>query len=72
MFEMQRNLVEFKNAEGETKRIPKFSYRQVVRILNHPFVRRYEAMHYPLVEELVENESLQNPIRQTLRDITVL
>lgn len=71
MFEMQRNLVEFKNAEGETKRIPKFSYRQVVRILNHPFVRRYEAMHYPLVEEQTENEPLQNPIRQTLRDITV-
>jgi hypothetical protein len=71
MFEMQRNLVEFKNAEGETKRIPKFSYRQVVRILNHPFVRRYEAMHYPLVEELIENEQLQNPIRQTLRDITI-
>jgi very-short-patch-repair endonuclease/RecB family exonuclease len=41
LFEMQRNLVEFKNAEGEIIRIPKFSHRHVVKVLNHPFVRRY-------------------------------
>jgi PD-(D/E)XK nuclease superfamily len=41
LFELQRNLVEFKNAEGEIIRIPKFSHRHVVKVLNHPFVRRY-------------------------------
>ncbi len=46
LFELQRNLVEFKTEEGDTVRIPKFSHRQVVRVLNHPFLRRWELMSY--------------------------
>ncbi|WP_026994786.1 PD-(D/E)XK nuclease family protein [Flectobacillus major] len=75
MFEMQRNLVEFKNAEGEAIRIPKFSYRQVVRVLNHPFIRRYETLNYPEQappQEQDITEEVINPIRQTLREITSL
>lgn len=51
MFDMQRNLVEFKNAEGDTFKIPKYSHKQVIRILNHPFVRKYEEINLPLWAE---------------------
>ena len=60
LFELQRNLVEFKTEDGGTVKIPKFSHRQVVKVLNHPFLRRWELMNY--------TES--NPIRTTLREIT--
>ncbi|PWK29190.1 very-short-patch-repair endonuclease [Arcicella aurantiaca] len=46
LFELQRNLVEFKTEDGGTVRIPKFSHRQVVKVLNHPFLRRWELMKY--------------------------
>jgi very-short-patch-repair endonuclease len=46
LFELQRNLVEFKTEDGETVKIPKFSHRQVVKVLNHPFLRRWELMKY--------------------------
>ena len=65
LFELQRNLVEFKTEEGGTIKIPKFSHRQVVKVLNHPFLRRWELMNYQPTEELVEN-----PIRKTLQEIT--
>jgi hypothetical protein len=64
-FELQRNLVEFKTEEGGTVKIPKFSHRQVVRVLNHPFLRRWELMNYQPTEEFIEN-----PIRKTLQEIT--
>ncbi len=73
MFDMQRNMVTFKNTEGEEVKIPKFSYRQVVRILNHPFIRRYEAIHYPISTATTENEELipiESPIQHTLQRIT--
>jgi hypothetical protein len=65
LFELQRNLVEFKTEEGGTVKIPKFSHRQVVRVLNHPFLRRWELMKYQGTEEEV-----LNPIRKTLQEIT--
>ncbi|MEA5459843.1 DUF559 domain-containing protein [Arcicella sp. LKC2W] len=46
LFELQRNLVEFKTEDGGTVKIPKFSHRQVVKVLNHPFLRRWELMKY--------------------------
>ncbi len=46
LFELQRNLVEFKTEEGGTVKVPKFSHRQVVKVLNHPFLRRWELMNY--------------------------
>jgi hypothetical protein len=65
LFELQRNLVEFKTEDGGTVRIPKFSHRQVVKVLNHPFLRRWELMKYQDKEE-----EILNPIRKTLREIT--
>lgn len=66
LFELQRNLVEFKTEEGGTVKIPKFSHRQVVKVLNHPFLRRWELMKYQASEE----EEVLNPIRKTLQEIT--
>ena len=65
LFELQRNLVEFKTEEGGTVKIPKFSHRQVVKVLNHPFLRRWELMNYQASEE-----GILNPIRKTLQEIT--
>ncbi|MEZ0484123.1 PD-(D/E)XK nuclease family protein [Fibrella aquatica] len=45
MFEMQRTLMEFKTSDGKVTSIPKFHHRQVVKLLNHPFVRQYEKLH---------------------------
>ena len=65
LFELQRNLVEFKTEEGGTVKIPKFSHRQVVRVLNHPFLRRWELMNYQ-----GKKDEILNPIRKTLQEIT--
>lgn len=61
LFELQRNLVEFKTEDGGLIKIPKFSHRQVVKVLNHPFLRRWELIKY--------DENV-NPIRTALREIT--
>ncbi len=66
IFELQRNLVEFKTEEGGTVKIPKFSHRQVVKVLNHPFLRRWELMKY----QTDDAEAVLNPIRKTLQEIT--
>jgi hypothetical protein len=66
LFELQRNLVEFKTEEGGIVKIPKFSHRQVVKVLNHPFLRRWELMKY----QAVEQGEVLNPIRKTLQEIT--
>ena len=65
LFELQRNLVEFKTEEGGTVKIPKFSHRQVIKVLNHPFLRRWELMNYQASEE-----GILNPIRKTIQEIT--
>ena len=66
LFELQKNLVEFKTEDGRTVKIPKFSHRQIVRVLNHPFLRRYELIRF----KAEQNEPKENPIRKTLREIT--
>ncbi|MEA5425419.1 PD-(D/E)XK nuclease family protein [Arcicella lustrica] len=66
LFELQKNLVEFKTEDGGTVKIPKFSHRQIVRVLNHPFLRRYELIRF----KVEQNEPKENPIRKTLREIT--
>ncbi|NID11165.1 PD-(D/E)XK nuclease family protein [Fibrivirga algicola] len=53
MFEMQRTLMEFKTADGSVGKIPKFHHRQVVKLLNHPFVRQYEKLHGLLAPDRV-------------------
>jgi len=66
LFELQRNLVEFKTEDGGTVKIPKFSHRQVVKVLNHPFLRRWELMKY----QATADAEVFNPIRKTLQEIT--
>lgn len=61
-FDAQRNLVEIRTRQGEVKRIPKFSQRHVLRLLNHPFVRRYEAAQRAIREG-------ESPVRAALRAI---
>ena len=53
LFEMQRTLMEFKTADGKVGKIPKFHHRQVVKLLNHPFVRQYEKLHGLMAPETV-------------------
>lgn len=61
-FDAQRNLVEIRTRDGEVKRIPKFSQRHVLRLLNHPFVRRYEAAQRAIRDG-------ESPVRGALRAI---
>lgn len=63
LFELQRNFVEFRTTEGERRRIPKFSHRHVLKVLNHPFVRQYELVHF-------RHHEGPNPVRQAVREIT--
>lgn len=67
LFEMHRNLVEFKTEEGKTFKIPKFSHRHVVKVLNHPFIRRYELLNF--AKTPVNSQKQENPIRKTLTTI---
>src|SRR5205823_7615966 len=41
LFEMQQTRAEFKTKDGRDFKIPKFHHRQVVKVLNHPFVQQY-------------------------------
>ena len=60
-FELQRNVVEIRVKEGEqSRKVPKYSHRHLLKIINHPFVRRYDARHYPPEQE-------QNPYRTLFR-----
>lgn len=63
IFDLQRNMVEFRNKAGDTLRIPKFSHHHVLKVLNHPFVRRYELIHF------VGNSAEPNPVRAAVRTI---
>jgi RecB family exonuclease len=42
LFELQRNLATFQNKEGEKVQLPKFSHKQVMRVLGHPMVKSYQ------------------------------
>ncbi|MCY7350262.1 MAG: PD-(D/E)XK nuclease family protein [Cytophagaceae bacterium] len=77
-FDAQRNLVEIRTKSGEVKRIPKFSHRHVLRLLNHPFIRRYEAsLKYEAEapesgrEEDGPATGKKSPIRAALRTIAL-
>jgi PD-(D/E)XK nuclease superfamily len=73
LFELQLTIVEFKGKTGETFKIPKYSHRHIHKLLNHPFIRRYELLKYEGTEAQNETESnpiRQNPIREALRTIT--
>jgi len=42
VFELQQNVVEFRNKSGRNVRIPKFNHKSISKVLNHPFIRHYE------------------------------
>jgi len=66
LFEMQRTVVAFQKKDGSgAVFIPKFNYRHVIKVLNHPFIRQYEQAYLA-----PENEGEQSIIRQVLAKIT--
>ena len=67
LFELQRNLIELRTKTGETVRIPKFNHRHIQKVLSHPFIRRYELIHYEGIAK--QNSSESNPIRRILKTI---
>jgi hypothetical protein len=44
IFELQQNVVEFRDKLGKTVRIPKFGHKSISKVLNHPFIRHYEQV----------------------------
>jgi len=64
IFELQQNVIEFRNKSGRTVRIPKFSHKSISKILNHPFIRHFE--HVVLRPE----GDGQTIIQKTLLEIT--
>jgi hypothetical protein len=63
LFELQRNFVEFRTADGAVRQIPKYNHRQVLKLLNHPFIRQYESVHF-------RHPDGTNPVRHAVREIT--
>jgi len=78
LFELQRpTMVDSKRTEeGAPRRIPKYGHRSVLKVLNHPYIRRYELV--ALQEQMattavegqpVEEEAPPNLVRRTVREI---
>lgn len=44
LFELQFTIAEFRSKDGRAVKIPKFNHRTVQKVLNHPFIRRYEFL----------------------------
>jgi hypothetical protein len=64
IFELQQNVVEFRDKQGKTVRVPKFGHKSVNKVLNHPFIRHYE--HVVLKPE----DDGQTIVQKTLSQIT--
>ncbi|WP_031529236.1 PD-(D/E)XK nuclease family protein [Dyadobacter crusticola] len=64
IFDLQQNVVEFKNKAGRTIRIPKFGHKSIDKVLNHPFIRHYE---YVALQPLSDGQTI---IQRTLFEIT--
>ena len=62
LFELQFTVAEFKAKDGREVMIPKFNHRTVEKVLNHPFVRRYEFLNLRQ-EETNEPTIIQNTIQ---------
>ncbi|MES2730497.1 MAG: PD-(D/E)XK nuclease family protein [Bacteroidota bacterium] len=82
LFELQRaTIVDAKNAEGMARKVAKFSHRSVLKVLNHPFIRRYELVvldaaltsvskpSAPPANGQPEQTAPQNIVRRTVREI---
>ncbi len=64
LFELQFTIAEFKSKEGKEFKIPKFNHRTIQKVLNHPFIRRYE---YLALQQ--EDATRQSIIQKTIRHI---
>ncbi|HEY1054506.1 MAG TPA: PD-(D/E)XK nuclease family protein, partial [Emticicia sp.] len=65
IFELQQNVVEFKDKSGAKVKIPKYSHRHIFKVLNHPFCRKYEQMNF--INQ--ENPDKVNIFRESIRRI---
>ncbi len=64
LFELQFTVAEFKSKDGRAIKIPKYNHRTVQKVLNHPFIRRYEFL------ALQQRDSAASSIIQaTIREI---
>jgi len=64
LFELQFTIAEFRAKDGRAVKIPKFNHRTVQKVLNHPFIRRYEYL--ALQQRDVSTETI---IQVTIREI---
>lgn len=64
LFELQLTIAEFRAKDGRAIKIPKFNHRTVQKVLNHPFIRRYEFL--ALQNRDVSTETI---IQVTIREI---
>jgi hypothetical protein len=77
LFELQRaTMVDIKGTDEAPRRVPKYGHRSVLKVLNHPYIRRYErvALNEQMAAataegRLVEEEEPQNLVRRTVREI---
>ena len=67
IFELQQNIAEFKTKDGSKFKMPKFSHRHIFKVLNHPFIRRYEQIKY--AEVVVDTKNNKTVFRKTLQEI---
>ena len=68
IFELQQNIAEFKTKDGGKFKMPKFSHRHIFKVLNHPFIRRYEQLKYASSDENA-NSKKTTVFRKTLQAI---
>lgn len=64
IFELQQNVIEFKNKSGRIIRVPKFSHKSISKVLNHPFIRHYEHV---VLKPISDGRTI---IQKTVWDIT--
>ncbi len=64
VFELQQNVVEFRNKSGNLVRVPKFGHKSISKVLNHPFIRHYE---YVMLKPESDGQTI---IQKTLNEIT--
>jgi hypothetical protein len=64
LFELQFTIAEFRSKDGRAVKIPKFNHRTVQKVLNHPFIRRYEFLALQH-----RDTSVTSIIQTTIREI---
>jgi hypothetical protein len=67
IFELQQNIAELKTKNGGIIKLPKFNHRQIFKVLNHPFIRRYEQIKY--AAEIKSKSQERTVFRKTLSEI---